>query len=205
MKRLLLALGLLALALLLSACASRTEPPPPNYLSQMEDAAMAGDTEAGHLAEYARNRQIDETQSGEVKISFDDLFLLSRLIYAEAGDLRMSDNQRMCVGEVVLNRVASPEYPDSLAAVVYQEGQYPETATAAFQTETLPNRVSAQAAMRLLLGERVLEPQVVIQTHKDPGENVYASFCNRRGFLYVYTYFCASPHPDLYLPTPLSS
>ncbi len=205
MKRLLTALGLLALALLLSACASREEPPTPNYLSLMEDAAMSGDTEAGHLAEYARNHQIDETQSGEVKISFDELFLLARLIYAEAGDLRCSDAQRMCVGEVVLNRVASPEYPDNLEAVVYQEGQYPETATAAFQTETLPNRVSAQAAMRLLLGERVLEPQVVIQTHQKPGDDVYVSFCNRHGFLYVYTYFCASPNLDLYLTTPLSS
>ena len=205
MKRLLTALFLLAIALLLSACANREEPPPPNYLAIMEDAAMSGDTEAGHLAAYARNHQIDELQTGEVKIDFDELFLLSRLIYAEAGDLRYSDAQRMCVGEVVLNRVASPEYPDSLEAVVYQAGQYPETATAAFQTDTLPNRVSAQAAMRLLLGERVLEPQVVIQTHQEPTDHVYCSFCNRHGFLYVYTYFCASPNLDLYLTTPLSS
>ena len=166
---------------------------------------MVGDVEAGHLAEYARNRQIDETESGETKIAFDDLYLLSRLIYTQAGDLRYSDTQRMCVGEVVLNRVASPEYPDSLAAVVYQEGQYPETGTAAFQNDTHPNRVSAQAAMRLLLGERILEPHVVIQTHQEPAEEVYASFCNRRGFLYVYTYFCASSHPELYASTPLSS
>ncbi|MBR1456474.1 MAG: cell wall hydrolase [Oscillospiraceae bacterium] len=201
MKRVFTALALLAIALLLSACASLNEQPAePDYLGQMEDAAMCGDTEAGHLAEYARNHRIDETGSGEVKIAFDDLYLLARLIYVEAGDLHMSDEQRMCVGEVVLNRVASPEYPDSLAAVVYQDGQYPAAATAAFQTETFPNRVSAQTAMRLLLGERVLTPAVVIQSHQEATGEVYAKFCNRRGFLYTYTYFCASPHPELYAP-----
>ena len=108
MKRLLTALGLLALALLLSACASREEPPTPNYLSLMEDAAMSGDTEAGHLAEYARNHQIDETQSGEVKISFDELFLLARLIYAEAGDLRCRFHSR---GRRTAG--AQPRHPDA--------------------------------------------------------------------------------------------
>ncbi len=198
MKRLLLALLLLALAPLLSACAKVEAPPEPDYLCLMENAAIAGDQEAGPLAQYARNRKLDETESGEVKIAFDDLYLLSRLIYVEAGDPKISDTQRMCVGEVVLNRVASPEYPDSLAAVIYQEGQYPAAATAAFQTETFPNRVSAQTAMRLLLGERILEPQVVIQSHQHAEGEIYVKFCNKRGFLYTYTYFCASPHPELY-------
>ncbi len=202
MKRILLAALSLLLPLLLSTCAYREEPSAPDELCLMEDAVLAGDLEAGHLAEYARNRRIDEEGTSEVKVSFDDLFLLARLIYIEAGDMRCSDEQRMCVGEVVLNRVASPEYPDSLAAVVYQDGQYPAAATAAFQTSTLPNRASAQAAMRLLLGERILEPQVVIQTHQEPSGEVYASFCNRHGFLYVYTYFCASPNPELYLASP---
>lgn len=199
MKHLFLVLLIMFMAFTLCTCSQEPEEPEPDYLGQMEEAVMHGDTEAGHLAEYARNRQIDESGSGEVKISFDDLYLLSRLIYVEAGDRRFSDEQRMCVGEVALNRVASPEFPDSLEAVVYQENQYPAAATAAFQTETFPNRVSVQTAMRLLLGERILEPQVVIQTHKETdGGQVYASFCNRHGFLYVYTYFCASHHPELY-------
>ena len=87
---------------------------------------------------------------------------------------------------------------------MYQEGQYPGTGTSAFQESVLPNRASAQAAMRLLLGERMLEPQVVIQSHQQPSGEVYASFCNRRGFLYVYTYFCASPNTELYLFSPLT-
>ena len=204
MKRILLAGMSLLLPLLLGTCAYREEPPAPNYLSIMEDAALTGDLEAGHLAEYARNRQIDAEGSSEKKIAFDDLFLLARLIYIEAGDMRCSDEQRMCVGEVVMNRVASPEYPDSLEAVIYQADQYPGAATAAFQESVLPNRVSAQAAMRLLLGERIMEPQVVVQTHQEPRGEVYASFCNRHGFLYVYTYFCASPNLELYLVPPLS-
>lgn len=197
MKRFLSALCVLILPLFLNTCAYAPPAAPPDYLGEMEQAAICGDVEAGHLAEYARNHQIDETGSGEVKISFDDLFLLSRLIQTEAGSRRVSDTQRMCVGEVVLNRVLSPEYPDTLEAVVYQEGQFAATGTLAFKQSVLPSKACVQTAMRLLLGERLLEPQVVIRSDRAQGE-VYAKFCRREGFAYVYTYFCASPNAELY-------
>ena len=76
------------------------------YLEEMGRAAVAGDTQAGREAEQYRNEIIDQNGSGEVKISFDDLYLLAKLICAEAGSDWLSDDFRLCVGEVVLNRVA---------------------------------------------------------------------------------------------------
>ena len=55
------------------------------YLGEMTAAATKGDTKAGLEAEKNRNALIDMKGSGEEKISFDDLYLLSKLIYAEAG------------------------------------------------------------------------------------------------------------------------
>ena len=102
------------------------------YLEEMGRAAVAGDTQAGREAEQYRNEIIDQNGSGEVKISFDDLYLLAKLICAEAGSDWLSDDFRLCVGEVVLNRVESPEFPDSISDVVYQKGQYASAGTAAF-------------------------------------------------------------------------
>ena len=181
-----------ALALLMNTCTAPEEPPEPDYLGQMEQAAMAGDPEAGHLAEYARNRQLAETGSGGPPVSFDDLYLLSRLIWAEAGGRGFSDEQRMCVGEVALNRVLSPDYPDTLEAVIYQGSLSSETGTLAFNAAQ-PSRACVQAAMRLLLGERLMAPEVVLRSDHAQGR-VYARFCRREGFDFVVTYFCA-PQP----------
>ncbi|MBO5556014.1 MAG: cell wall hydrolase [Oscillospiraceae bacterium] len=194
MKKLFLLILAGSLLFLFNTCAYMEPPPPPDYLSLMVDAAAEGDLEAGHLAEYSRNHRIDEEQTGEEKVSFDDLYLLSRLIQTEAGSYWVSDEYRLCVGEVVLNRVASPEYPGSLAAVIYQESAYPEACTAAFQNDCIPSRPCVHAALDLLLGQRMLAPQVVLQSHHQL-EDVYAVYYDK---VLGFTYFAASPHPELY-------
>lgn len=54
--------------------------------------------------------------------SLADLDLLSRLVTAEAkGEPYLG---KIAVAEVVMNRVASKEYPDSIYGVIYQSGQF---------------------------------------------------------------------------------
>ena len=60
----------------------------------------------------------------EPYIAYDDLVLLAQVIHTEAGSAWLPDEWRLAVGEVVLNRVASPEFPDTLEEVVFQPGQY---------------------------------------------------------------------------------
>lgn len=194
MKKLLALVAALILPLFLSTCAYVVQPPPPDYLAIMTQAALIGDIPGGREAESARNQLIDESGSDEVKVSFDDLFLLSKFIYVQAGKRWHTDELRMCVGEVVLNRLDSPEYPNSLEAVITQPGMYPLACTQEFQEDTLPSKDSVSAAMRLLLGERMLAPQVVIQSEHIQGQ-VYSSFCDKMS---GNTYFCESPYPGLY-------
>lgn len=193
MKRVLTLLSALMLCLGLTTCAYAEEPEP-DYLALMKEAAVNGDREAGLAAEETRNAMIDESGSDEIKISFDELFLLSKLIYSEAGSDWLSDELRFCVGEVVMNRVASSEFPNSIEEVIYQEGQYDKVCTEEFRFYTLPSASCVDAAARLLLGERMMEPQVVFQSNSRIGE-VYSIYCDRR---LGYTYFCESPNGELY-------
>lgn len=183
MKRWLFCLLLLALALLLAGCVPirRQEP---DYLAQLRKAALNGDPALGHRAERERNAALAD---GETPVSFDELLLLARYLDRRAGEARLTGEQRLCVGEVMLNRVASPEFPDTLEEVLYEAG---------FAAGTrLPGEQSVDAALALLLGRRLLEPRVVYQSEDKPVGAVYACFCDR---YYRRSYFCLTQHPELY-------
>lgn len=188
MKKLTVALMALLMCFSLSTCI-RVVPPEPDWLSLLAEAAAAGEREAGLAAAAGWNAGEDR-----VPLDYDELVLLSKLITWEAGSPWLNDVVRMSVGEVALNRVASSEFPDTLAEVLSQEGEYPELDTDAFRQELTPSLPCVRAALRLLLGERVLQPQVVYQSHKICGK-VHATYADLRlGF----TYFCESQHPELY-------
>ena len=162
------------------------------YLLEMRNAAETVDTAAGRTAEQARSAALEAGGEGE-KIHFDDLLLLSRVLDAMAGSDWLTDDFRMCVGEVVLNRVASPEFPDTLYDVVYQRGQYTVVNTARFST-IVPRRECVDCALRLLLGERHMVPAVVYQADYLQGE-LFTMFPDRQ---LGSTYFCLSSRLDLY-------
>ena len=182
----------LCLVFSLSTCAQLKEPEP-DYLGMMLEAAQQGDVQAGREAEALYRRQAAE-KGESVGMSFDELYLLSRAIHYKYGHYRYSDELRMCAGEVILNRMASPEYPDSMKEVIFQPGQEPEIDPETFEQCSCPSKACVTAACRLLSGERMLERSVVLETHS-PGKNVYAMFCDN---LLGNTYFFKSEHPELY-------
>ena len=195
MKKTASLLAVLLMTLLLSVRSEASYDPKVDYLSIMLRAAACGDIEAGRAAEICRNEKIDKTGSDEIKISFQDLFLLSKIITSEAGSERLSDEWRMCVGEVVLNRVASPEFPGTVKEVIMQEGQYAGVNTDEFIYYLNPTEASVDAALRLLQGERLMEPCVVFQANFEQGGSIYKKFYDS---LYGYTYFCTTSYPELY-------
>ena len=71
-----------------------------DYTELMLACALSGDWEMGQYAQFGRMAKEPE----EVNITFEDLFLLAKIIYAEAGSHWLSDEWKMAVGEVVLNR-----------------------------------------------------------------------------------------------------
>lgn len=165
-----------------------------NYLRVMIECCLSGDMVAGQVAEAKRNIKIEVIGMSQEKISLKDLYLLAKLITAEAGSSWLPMEWKMKVGEVVLNRMASPEYPDSMEGVIYQEGQYANVNTRYFE-QLVPFRSCLEAAARLLSGERVLnDPTVVFQSGSKQGDVHSAHYDS----IYGYTYFCRSNNLELY-------
>ena len=59
---------------------------------------------------------------GAVVVGGDDTRLLAALIYCEAGS--ETYNGKLAVGAVVMNRVRSPAYPNTISGVIYASGQF---------------------------------------------------------------------------------
>ena len=165
-----------------------------NYSEIMIISAINGDTATGLEAEKNRNVKIDKQGLSYSKIKFNDLFLVSKIMTAEAGSYWLSDEWKMAVGEVLLNRVASPEFPNTVEECIYQSGQYyPKNST--YFKKLLPLERETRLAWRLLEGERHLEPSVVFQANFTQGSGIFKKYYDK----YLgYTYFCYSTKPGLY-------
>lgn len=114
-----------------------------------------------------------------------DLDLLSRIIYAEAGCTWIPDEVQMMVGSVVLNRVESAYYPDTIYDVIYQEGQYEPTWNGAM--EKVPDERTVENAKKLLETGSVLPEEVIGQNSIITG-SVYDSYYDE--VLDTTIYFC---------------
>ena len=180
MKKLLL---FLLLSLLFGLPAGAVYDGETDYTELMLNCAVAGDWEMGQYAQFGRMAK----EPDGVNITFEDLFLLAKIIYAEAGSYWLSDEWKMAVGEVVLNRVASPLFPNSIAEVVYQPGQYQGSGGEAFAA-LLPDRRCVGIALRLLMGERVLHDETVLfQANFRQGSRVHTAMHDS---ILGWTYFC---------------
>lgn len=117
--------------------------------------------------------------------SQDDLFYLAAAITKEAGSNWITDEHQMMVGNVILNRVASGSYPNSVYGVITQAGQYPWASGA---SSVVPSARAYANAQRLLNGERILPANVVYQSTVTQGSGVYTSVYDAT--LGTTTYFC---------------
>ena len=90
-----------------------------DYMSKMRDAYFSGDYNAGCEAARKRNIKISYLGLDYMKYSYDEIVLLSKVICCEAGSDWLSMEWKMAVGEVVLNRVAHPAFPNTIYDVVY--------------------------------------------------------------------------------------
>lgn len=80
--------------------------------------------------------------------SNSDVYLLARLIHAEArGE---SYTGQVAVGAVVLNRVASPSFPNTISGVIYQRHAF--TAVSDGQMNLTPNTTAINAAKDAMNG-----------------------------------------------------
>ena len=92
--------------------------------------------------------------SGDSFYNQDDLFWLSRVIYRESGNQSLEG--QMAVGNVVLNRVADPAFPDTVEGVLAQKNQF-TTYKSGVLRKTEPSAKSIIAAKLVLDGGVVKE------------------------------------------------
>jgi hypothetical protein len=101
-----------------------------------------------------------------------DLYILAHLINGEAGGATyVCDTTCYYVGSVVLNRVASDMFPDTIADVAFQSGQYACTWDGNYDKPMLER--SWLIAEDLLENGSVLPEGVVWQAGFTQGSNVY--------------------------------
>lgn len=81
-------------------------------------------------------------------VKWADYRLLAHLIFAEAGIEPYSG--QVAVGAVVLNRTHSNQFPNTIAGVIYQTGQFEPVGNYYFNSE--PSESAKQAALEALRG-----------------------------------------------------
>lgn len=132
-----------------------------------------------HASEYTARH---EAKKGIARAEYlENLDLLARVINAEGGGADyVSDDMCYAIGSVVLNRVHSDRFPNSIKEVIFAHGQYDCVRTGTFYME--PNERSVQIADELLNGSSVLPESVVFQAEFTQGSGIYIKIQNM--------YFC---------------
>lgn len=85
-----------------------------------------------------------------IKFTEEDVTLLARLATVEAGS--GSENKKLAVCNVVLNRVENPGFPNTISGVIFHPGQFPPALDKSFNS-IVPLEDAKRAAIRALYGE----------------------------------------------------
>ena len=130
-------------------------------------------------------------------LRYFDLIDLAKIMQEEDG-VGWPDMMIMALGEVVLNRVASPEFPNSVMEVLHQTNptQYAPVQAASWD-QVQPEERYLRLAARLMKGERVLnDPRIVYQALFEQGGGEVMTYTDWS--LHTKTYFCLTDNPELY-------
>jgi N-acetylmuramoyl-L-alanine amidase len=119
-------------------------PPVASLVASLEEPAPAGLGPSG-AAETAEQ----DPDPSEFRLSESDIHLLARLITAEARGQPYAG--QVAVGAVVMNRVRSESFPDSVRAAIYQPGQFEPVSNGHINTE--PTETALKAARAAAAGE----------------------------------------------------
>lgn len=112
-----------------------------------------------------------------------DIMLLAKLISAEAGSNKLDE---LMVGSVVMNRVSSEKYPDTIYDVIFSHGQYACTWDVNFD-KAIPTESEIDSAKKVISGEFAIPSNVLYQAGFSQG-NSYLINPNPGGNTHYYDY-----------------
>ncbi len=160
-----------------------------NQISEAEAAALAYEQQLkeqeaelsalrAKLAEEIRMAELAAQSSwrdiSEVSFAEGDRYILANLIYCEAGAEPYSG--QVAVGSVVMNRVLSSVYPDTVTGVIYQSGQFSPVASGRLALALAEGRATGscyQAADEVMGGTTNVSNCVYFRTPVDGIEPKY--------------------------------
>lgn len=127
--------------------------------------AKALNLEVGYEAETGIVRltssdEIGYLEDGADYYDEDALYWLSRIIYCESGNQIL--NGKIAVGNVVLNRVNSSSFPNTIHDVIFQKNQFSPVSSGSIYRE--PGEASVIAAKLVLDGAQVLDSALFFNT-----------------------------------------
>jgi Cell wall hydrolyses involved in spore germination len=152
--------------------------PKPKAAPKQEAAPQLGEG-----TEY--NALVPEERTSSKSYTDDDLYWLSRAIYAEAGSHWIPDWVQQHVGSVVMNRAKDRRFANSIKGVIFQPGQYYCVKNGAIYYE--PSAKAVANARYILENGPTLPAGVVGQSEFVQGQ-VYAQYYDQN--LGSTTYFC---------------
>ena len=105
------------------------------------------------------------------KYTQEDINLLAEVIYHENWHTDKDHLAAYYTGAVVMNRVKSKDWPDSIKGVLYQRGQY--STTTLFYTIQIPDEVYEMAERILREGTDDVPESVVFQAMRKQGKGTW--------------------------------
>lgn len=137
----------------------------------LETEEPAWTPESGEVSDAPASSGSEETVA---PANADDLNLLAAIIYCEAGN--QSREGKVAVGAVVLNRVASASFPNTIHDVIYQSGQFTPAYSGGLAS-ALANGVPSdctEAAQAALNGENPVGGALYFNTGSGKGMKIGA-------------------------------
>lgn len=136
--------------------------------------------------------QINNNQSGTgsgngLKYTAEELDIVSKLLCREAGATWASDEHQRLVVSVIVNRVKSPLFPNTIKGVIYQPGQYAPAGSGYIENARPDKRTIANAKYVLDNGS-ICPSNVLYQANFKQGSGVYKAIYDE--ILGTTTYFC---------------
>jgi N-acetylmuramoyl-L-alanine amidase len=126
---------------------------PVRVLAKIFNMDVAYDAESKKVALTRQKEGGAYLEDGETYYDEDMLYWMSRIIYSESGNQPLRG--KIAVGNVVLNRMADPSFPDTIYGVLFQKNQFsPAMSGSIYRT---PNAASVKAAKMVLDGAEALE------------------------------------------------
>lgn len=124
---------------------------PVRLLARVYNLSVAYNAEYGLI--LLEHQEDAEPYLADAAYNGDTLYWLSHIIYAESGNQPLEG--KIAVGNVVMNRVNDPRFPNTLYDVLFQKGQFSPASSGSIYRD--PNWESTVAAMLVMDGAEVTD------------------------------------------------